>query len=282
MLQRKEKDLSTLELDNACHALYSEARKIVVPVYINGSNFSQVSYIPLYSKTLRNRRKAHFLFVKHGIFNIVILLEPEVIHPEHEQFVISPKGGLLPIPPNNHRMASLPPAIIQAFKERVPHFLKELMEDDSKISQLNSLQRISASIKTESAESAVPSNIIEHNINLLPIKYSIDRTSNKLHLPSNHRVLLHCTQYGQSTNVGETVLLVVDDSEWSCPYVIVHKFTPNMLISLGYYVSQDDFCFVKRLKEENHRGMELIVQQKDPLLELAAQMVPRTLLRLDR
>ena len=258
----------------------SNSSKILdVPAYIDGSDFSRVSYVSLYSDMPTNRRKAHFMLLKHGIFNIVTLLEQSEIRPEHQQFVISPVGGTLYIPANELRMDFLPLGLTQAYKERVPHFLRDLLESDSKVSSLHSLQHISKLMATPSAPIvSVHNNILEYNINLLPVKYNIDRTSNKLHLPSNHKILLHHTQYGQTTNTGETVFLIIDNNEWSHPYAIVHKFAPNMAISIGYYVSSENFSFMERLKSENHKGMELLVQEKDSMLELAARMLPIALL----
>ena len=249
------------------------------PLYIDGSDFSRVSYMSLYDRQVRNQRRAHFILHKQGIFNIVVLVEKEVIKPEHQDFVISPKGGTLHIPPNDIRMSTLPPAILQTYKERVPRILVDLLESDPKVSGLNSILKISCmDPHMPSPSSILPLQInstVEYNINLLPIKHYIDRNRNLLQLPPNHGVLLHCTKHGETTCSGITVILALDDK--NRPYSIIHSYKPNMLISLGYYVSSDDFSFIGRLENESHRGMELLVEGNDDLIGLAAQLIPVTL-----
>lgn len=249
------------------------------PLYIDGSDFSRVNYMSLYERQVRNQRRAHFMLNKQGIFNIVLLVEKEVIKPEHQDFVISPKGGTLHIPPNDIRMSTLPPAILQTYKERVPRILVDLLESDPKVSELNSMLKISCmDPHMPSPSSALPLQInstVEYNINLLPIKHYIDRNRNLLQLPPNHSVLLHCTQHGETTCSGRTVILALNDKNH--PYSIIHSYKPNMLISLGYYVSPEDFSFTGRLENESHKGMELLVQENDDLIGLAAQLIPLTL-----
>lgn len=92
-----------------------------------------------------------------------------------------------------------------------------------------------------------------------------------MQLPPNHNVLLHFTRHGESTVSGVTVLLVLNDK--NRPYAVIHSYKPNMLISLGYYVSSDDFSFTGRLANESHKGMELLVEGNDDLIGLAAQLI---------
>lgn len=246
------------------------------PLFIDGSDFSRVCYTPLYSRKVRNRRRAYFVLHKQGIFNIVVLLEKENIKQEHQAFSINPTGGTLHIPPNDARMNLLPPALIQTYKERVPRILVDLLESDPKVSGLNSVLRISCDdTQPGSVHPLQINSTVEYNINLLPVNHIIDRNQNAVQLPPNHNVLLHFTRHGESTVSGVTVLLVLDDK--NRPYAVVHSYKPNMLISLGYYVSSDDFSFTGRLANESHKGMELLVEGNDDLIGLAAQLIPKAM-----
>ena len=260
------------------------------PSYIDSSDFTRVSYIPLYSDTATIRRKAHFILYKHGIFNTVVLIEPTEVWPEYQQFIISPTGGTLHIPPNSQRMEFLPPALIKTYKEKVPGFIQDLLETDSRVHTsgygLRSIQRLQKFNEAQSSATlSSHHNVLEYNINLLPAKYSIDRTTNKVCLPPNHHIILHNTQYGGTTDNGVTVLLAMEDQEHVVssmsdlePYVIVHRFAPSFAITLCYHVSIDNnFGFTKRLKDEKHRGMELLVEEKDSMLQLASEMLPAAL-----
>ena len=261
-----------------------------LPSYIDSSDFTRVSYIPLYSDTATIRRKAHFILYKHGIFNIVVLIEPTEVQPEYQQFVISPIGGTLHIPPNSQRMEFLPPALIKVYKEKVPGFIRDLLESDSRVHTsgygLRSIQHLQKFDEAQSSATLSSGhNVVEYNINLLPTKYSIDRTTNTVRLPPNHRIILHNTQYGGTIDNGVTVLLAMEDQEHVVssmsdlqPYVIVHRFAPSIAVTLCYHVSFDNnFGFKKRLKDENHRGMELLVEEKDSMLQLASEMLPTAL-----
>ena len=213
---------------------------------------------------------------KQGIFNIIVLLEKENIKQEHQAFIINPTGGTMHIPPNDARMNLLPPALIQTYKERVPRILVDLLESDPKVSGLNSVLHISCDdTQPGSVRPLQINSTVEYNINLLPVNHIIDRNRNAVQLSPNHNVLLHFTRHGESTVSGVTVLLVLDDK--NRPYAVVHSYKPNMLISLGYYVSSDDFSFTGRLANESHKGMELLVEENDDLIGLAAQLIPKAM-----
>lgn len=307
--------------------------------FIDGSDFSRVSYLPIYSSATPNKEKAQFIHIKEGIFNFVVLIERAKLQPEHEPFIINPTGGMLHIPPNDQRMITLFPAMIQTYKERVPIQIKDILEEDPKVSSLLSLQYITSLFPDETtgfaiipratnivtpscvnpssvtpndtctstnstctaSAGATPSSttatvstvsmhleaipypmktdntVIEHNFNLLPIKHSIDRNVNHLNLPPDHKVLLHHTQYGVTIQSGQTVILAIDSS--NDPYAIIHKFSSNALLSLGYFVSPNDFSFTNRLnKKQKHKAMELLIQEHHYLLNLPSQLLPIALL----
>lgn len=196
------------------------------------------------------------LFVAHfGIINIVVpFLGGVFALPPGAG--ISAESGTFTIPPEDLRLESLPPALLEA----LTMFAQKFEEQDIQITQkrlqeseihditpAESLKKVYGLAKAKQSDTELiekegfqPSSDprFPKKFNLLPPSTCVKREADKkgyLSLPVGDKLLLH--QTSETGNQGVTLFLCTDNSKF---YVIRHRYMPGLHLDLGFFVSSSD------------------------------------------
>ena len=212
--------------------------------YLDRNGFSKLSYIPILESKPTVCRKGYFLLVHWGAFSLVLFFEPASLPDKFQQFIISPKGGLLTIPSNEERLSLTPLGLKTFYKENAINCSSFLLEAPPRVKEPLSLEEgFYHSLKIPLiGDITKPSSV-----NLLPAGYNIDRHNSAVQLPQNHCIPLHDSMHDVITSCGITVLLALDENQK--PYALIHYYNPNGMISLGFYVNSKDFSYAEMLPD---------------------------------
>lgn len=254
--------------------------------FVTNNCFSKLGYTPLLDSCPGVIRKGHFLLVHCGVFSVVLLLEPVPFIPtKYGQFLVNPKGGLLHVPINDQRLSFIPSGVMALYRESTAMTTRNMLEVPGVLGSkgiFHDVKYIPVD-RVSDSESPLPALKgmvrLPYSISLLPAQYSIDVHTNSITLPPGDRILLHFTRHpADETGIGLTVFLVVSASGGQ-PYALIHQFSPDSTISLGFYIDVSNEYKFQSFLSDTYPKMILDQLRKNghSLLTLPSIILPQAM-----